>query len=72
MPNQHRYPLTGIRGAPPELVQRARNLARDHGHSLSEVTIEFWRWWVAETSDLPERALKTHATQKENHAHDDG
>lgn len=45
--NRHRHPLVGVRGCPKELADEVRAAAEADGKNLSEVTVAYWRRYVA-------------------------
>lgn len=54
MPSQHRYPAITPRPAP-ELRERAYVAVGEVGSTLNGHVIDFLRWLVGDTDDLPKR-----------------
>ncbi|KAF0836680.1 hypothetical protein [Nocardia caishijiensis] len=54
MPSQHRYPASIYR-ADPELRQRARHATEQVGSNVNNHIVEFFRWLVHDTDELPSR-----------------
>lgn len=57
MPSKHRYPAITPRPAP-ELRERAKLAVSEVDSSLNGHIIEFLRWLVGDTDDLPRRPSK--------------
>ncbi len=57
MPSQHRYPAITPRPAP-ELRERAHVAVGEVGSTLNGHVIDFLRWLVGDTDNLPKRPDK--------------
>ncbi|ORW08038.1 MULTISPECIES: hypothetical protein [Mycolicibacter] len=57
MPSKHRYPAITPRPAP-ELRDRAKQAVSEVNSSLNRHIIEFLRWLVGDTDELPERPAR--------------
>lgn len=57
MPSQHRYPAITPRPAP-ELRERAKRAVAEVDSTLNGHVIEFLRWLVGDTDELPARPAK--------------
>jgi len=54
MPNQHKYPAVVCRPAP-ELHERAKWAVAEVGSDMNTHIVEFLRWLVGDTDELPPR-----------------
>lgn len=54
MPNRHRFPAATFRPEP-ELYERAKTAVADVGSDINSHVIEFLRWVVGDTDQLPPR-----------------
>ncbi|WP_147317730.1 hypothetical protein [Streptomyces spongiicola] len=54
MPSRHRYPAVVFR-PPPELHERAKRAVAEVGSDMNAHVVEFLRWLVGDTDDLPAR-----------------
>jgi hypothetical protein len=57
MPSKHRYPAITPRPAP-ELRERAKRAVAEVDSTLNSHVIEFLRWLVGDTDELPARPAK--------------
>jgi hypothetical protein len=57
MPSQHRYPAITPRPAP-ELRERAKQAVAEVDSTLNHHIVEFLRWLVRDTDELPSRPKK--------------
>ena len=54
MPSQHRFPVMTVR-ADPDLHERAKAAVAEIDSNLNAHVVEFLRWLVHDTDDLPQR-----------------
>jgi hypothetical protein len=57
MPSKHRYPAITPRPAP-ELRERAKRAVSEVDSSLNKHVIDFLRWLVRDTDELPPRPVR--------------